>query len=179
MNKIIVVILIFLFHSVNAQVEKDIAIFHRLLILNSQNELMVVNIENTDFWVTPGLYQTKKQHIKTGLDSIASTYGIELKNLKLHGTFLLQRELYEKHSTSLRIVYSANIKVGKIELPYGIAEVKWLSKNKAMELISFPHINMIIEKIMTHPDEIWGGTLLQFKENDNWKAKILEEFYTL
>lgn len=63
MKKIIVVILIFLFHSVNAQVEKAIAIFHRLLILNSQNELMVVNIENTDFWVTPGLYQTKKQHI--------------------------------------------------------------------------------------------------------------------
>ena len=60
MKKIIVVILIFLFHSVNAQVEKDKAIFHRLLILNSQNELMVVNIENTDFWVTPGLYQTKK-----------------------------------------------------------------------------------------------------------------------
>ncbi len=49
MKKIIVVILIFLFHSVNTQVEKDIAIFHRLLILNSQNELMVVNIENTDF----------------------------------------------------------------------------------------------------------------------------------
>ena len=37
----------------------------------------------------------------------------------------------------------------------------------------------MIEKIMTSSNGIWGGALLQFKENDDWKAKILEEFYTL
>ena len=51
--------------------------------------------------------------------------------------------------------------------------------NKATDLITFPHITVMIEKIMTNSNEIWGGTLLQFKENDNWKVKILEEFYTL
>jgi hypothetical protein len=48
-----------------------------------------------------------------------------------------------------------------------------------MEKITFPHINLMIKQIITKPDEVWGGTLLQFKKNENWKTKILEEFYTL
>ena len=179
MKKVIVVILIILFQSVNAQVEKDISIFHRLLLLNSQNELMVVKIENTDFWVTPGLYQTKKQTLKTGLDSIAATYGIEIKQLKLNGTFLLKRELNGKTTTSLRNVYTAKIKNSNIKKPDGIEEIQWLPMKDALEKITFPHINLMIKQLMTAPDKVWGGTLLQYKENDTWKTKIIEEFYTL
>ncbi|UII27196.1 hypothetical protein LVD15_01865 [Fulvivirga maritima] len=179
MKKIIVVIFIILFHSAKAQVENDISIFHRILILNSKNELMVVKIENTDFWVTPGLYQTKEQTIKNGLDSLSSTYGFDIKELKLKGTFILKRELNGKHSTSLRHVYTAKIKDGVEKRPNEIEEIKWLSTNKAIEKITFPHINEMIKQIMAKPDEIWGGTLLQFKEGNKWKTKILEEFYTL
>ena len=179
MKKIITVIFIILFHSANAQVENDISIFHRILITNSQNELMVIKIENTDFWVTPGLYQTKEQTIKKGLDSIALTYGIEIKELKLKGTFILKRELNGKNSTSLRNVYIAKIKDRVEKKPNGIEEIKWLSTNKALKKITFPHINVMIKQIMTKTDEVWGGTLLQFKENDKWKTKVLEEFYAL
>ena len=71
------------------------------------------------------------------------------------------------------------IKKGIIKNPNGIEEIKWILTNKAIELITLPHINVMIEKIMTSSNGIWGGALLQFKENDDWKAKILEEFYTL
>ena len=179
MKKIIVVIFIILFYSANAQTENDIPIFHRLLILNSQNELMVVKIENVDFWVTPGLYQTKEHTIKEGIDSIASTYGIKINELKLKGTFILKRDLNGKHSTSLRNIYIVKVKDGVVQKPSGIEEINWLPVNKAMKKINFPHINAIIEQIMTKPDELWGGTLLQFKENEKWKTKVLEEFYTL
>ena len=96
MRKIIAIVFIVLCHSAIAQVQNDISIFHRLLLFNSKDELMVVKIENTDFWVTPGLYQTKEQTIKNGLDSIASIYGIQIKNLKLKGTFILKREQFDK-----------------------------------------------------------------------------------
>jgi len=179
MKIIIAVIFIILFHSANAQVEKDIPIFHRLVIINSENELLVAKIENTDFWVTPGIYQTKELSIKKGLDSIASTYGIEIENLRLNGVFILKRELNGKKSTSMRNVYTAKIKEGTPKGPNGIEKIKWLTIDKSLELITFPHINAMIEKIMTNPNEVWGGTLLQYKENENWKTKILEEFYLL
>jgi hypothetical protein len=177
--KKVTIIFILLFNSANAQVENDITIFHRLLIFNSQNELMVVKIEHTNFWVTPGIYQTKDQTIKKGLDSIAATYGLDIKELKLKGTFILKRELNGKRSTSLRNMYATKITDGVEKKPNGIEEIQWLTTAKAMEKITFPHINLMIKQIITKPDEVWGGTLLQFKKNENWKTKILEEFYTL
>jgi len=32
---------------------------------------------------------------------------------------------------------------------------------------------------MSKPSNVQGGTLLQFKENEAWKSKIVEEFQTL
>ena len=179
MKKIATLILFVLVQIVNAQIEKDIPIFHRLVILNSENELMIVKIENTDFWVTPGLYQTKDLSIKKGLDSIALTYGIEIEEIKLNGVFILKREINGEKSTSVRNVYTAKSKKSIMKKPNGIEEIKWLSVDKAMEQITFPHINAMIEKIMTKPNEVWSGTLLQYKENEDWKSKILEEFYSL
>ncbi|MDO1512252.1 hypothetical protein Q2T41_06245 [Maribacter confluentis] len=179
MKKIATLIIFILCQTVHAQIEKDIPIFHRLIIVNSENELMVVKIENADFWVTPGIYQTKELSIKKGLDSIASTYGITLENIKLNGVFILKRALNGEKSTSIRNVYTAKSKEGIVKKPNGIEEIKWLTLNEAIEQITFPHISTMIKKIMIRPNEVWGGTILQYKENENWKSKILEEFYTL
>ncbi|MBC6999955.1 hypothetical protein [Cytophaga sp. FL35] len=179
MKKVIKILFIIVCHSVNAQVDNNIPIFHRLLLLNAQNELMVVKIENTDFWVTPGLYQSKEQTIKNGLDSIASTYGLKLKEIHLKGTFMLKRELNGASSTSLRNVYTAKVQKGMAKKHEGISEIKWLSVDEVMKTITFPHINLMVKQIMSKPNDIWGGTLLQFKENDLWRAKVLEEFYRL
>ncbi len=179
MNKLVVILFTLLLQSVSAQVENDVSIFHRLLIVNSNDELMVVKIANTDFWVTPGLYQTENMTIRKGLDSIAATYGVEIERPKLNGVFLLKRDLNGKRSTSLRNVYRVKTKSVTPKTPNGIEEIRWLSTEEAMELITFPHINAMVDKIMNSPNEIWCGTLLQFKENEVWRAKILEEFYSL
>lgn len=179
MKNLILLIFITLFQSINAQVDNEFSIFHRLLVFNSQNELLIVNIENTNLWVTPGLYQDKEQTIKNRLNNIASTYGIELTDIKLKGTFILKRDLNGKHSTSLRHIYTAKIQGDAEKTPNGIAKIKWLSPTQAMEKITFPHINEMIKQIIINPNEIWGGTLLQYKENDIWKTKVLENFYTL
>ena len=153
--------------------------FTDYLISNSEGELLVAKVENTNFWVTPGLYQNNEQTIRQGLDSIAMTYGLEIDNIKLKGSFVLKRDLNGEISSSLRNVYTANLTGGEQNKPKGIEEIRWLSMKQALELITFPHINIMIEQIMNKPDQIWGGTLMQFKEDDIWKVKVLEDFYTL
>ena len=171
----------FIICSLNSfgQVEKEISIFNRLLILNSENEILVVKIENTDSWVTPGFYYNKKQTIKQGLDSIAVTYGIKIEMPELKGIFLLERNINNVESTSIRNIYTAKVQKYEIKKPKGIEEVKWLSVDKAIKQITFPHINVQIEQILNNPNKIWGGSLSQFKENGNWKTKMLQEFYVL
>ena len=99
MKKIILILFIaFTTISVNAQ-ESKVTTFHRMLILNKENKLMVVKIKNKDFWVTPGLYQNSKQTIKQGIDSVASTYGIKVYNLKLRGVYGLKNSTQNYFST--------------------------------------------------------------------------------
>ena len=161
----------------SASAQKDVSIFHRLLITNAQNELLVIKIENTDFWVTPGLYQDKFQSVRQGLDSIANSYGLEVSKPNLKGVFLLKRDLGGKLSASLRNVYTTEYKSGSLKAPPGIDEMKWLPINEALQTITFPHINEMIKPISENPDEVWGGTLLQYKDGENWRVDILEEFY--
>ncbi len=161
------------------QVDKSISIFHRLLIYNADDELMVVKIENADFWVTPGMYQNEKQSIRQGLDSIASTYGITIESFELKGLFILKREINSENSTSLRNVYIAKVKEITPKTPQGIHKVEWLTHQEAMEKINLPHITAMIQQIKENPESIWAGTLLQYREESNWKCKIIEDFYKL
>jgi hypothetical protein len=181
MKRIIILLLIVLPQITNAQQSENVSIFNRLLILNAENELLVVKISNTDFWVTPGLYQNSHQSINVGLDSIAATYGVTLSNTELRGIFTLKRELNGKKSTSLRNVFVAQgIKTNEnLLIPKGIEKVKWLSIEEALAQMTFPHTNFMIEKIVQNPEVVWGGTLLQFKEGNEFKSKVLEEFHPM
>jgi hypothetical protein len=180
MFKYFTLVIFMLLASINSfgQVEKEISVFNRLLILNSENELLVVKIENADMWVTPGFYQTK-QTIRQGLDSIASTYGLKIEMPELKGVFLLKRDINGEFSTSIRNIYTAKTKDRELKKPKGIENAKWLPVNKAVEQITFPHINAMIEQIMNNPRKVWGGYLSQFKDNGQWETKILQDFYVI
>jgi hypothetical protein len=166
-------------NSANSQSSNELSVFHRLTLLNHKNELMVVKVEDAPFWVTPGLYLTPNQSIKHGLDSLAGTYGLTIENPKLSGLFILKREINGKKSTSLRHVFTAGVKGGSIKLPKGIQQIKWLSPREAFELITFPHISAMLKKTLENPEHVWTGTLLQYKEGQVWKGKIVEEFYPI
>jgi len=178
-KRIFFIVLVLLFQLGMAQDENDIKIFHRLVVVNSENKIMVVKIENTDVWVTPGFYQTSEITIKQGLNDLALSYGVEIKEYNLKGVFILNRNINNKKSSSLRNVFIAHSKNDSFKIPTGIGEVKWLPIEKLSEVITFPHISIMIEKIMNNPNETWGGTLLQYKENNEWKVQILEDFYTI
>lgn len=156
---------------------KDATIFHRLLIFNSKQELMVVKVKNSEFWVTPGIYQNNHQLIREGLDSLASTYGITITRPTLRGIFTLKSEL--DSSISIRNIFVSQMNGGIIKNPEIIEEVRWLPVNKAMEIITFPHINLIINQVTQYPNDVWGGSLSMYKEGKEYKSRILEKFYPL
>ena len=147
MKRLFIVALILLFSSVRAQNDEEVKIFHRLVILNSDNELMVVKIENAEVWVTPGFYQTPDLTIKKGLIDLALAYGIEIDEPKLKGVFILKRELDNAYSTSLRNIFVGHSKSDSQKIPNGIEEVKWVTTEEAMQLITFPHISVMIQQI--------------------------------
>ena len=85
MKNILILLFLVTCQSSFAQKHGKVSTFHRLIINNSENEIMMVKIKNKDVWVTPGFYQDSVQFIKEGLHEIASTYGGALKkdfNLK-------------------------------------------------------------------------------------------------
>ncbi len=76
----------------------------------------------------------------------------------------IMSKVHHKQILSTRLVYSAKIKSGDIKAPDIIEEIRWLSSNKAMELITFPHINAQQQQLTQFPDTLWGGSQLMYEE---------------
>lgn len=151
--------------------------FHRLLVFNKDNKLLLVRFEGKDWWVTPGWYQNDSQSVTDGLHSLANDHGIKIDNIELRGLFSLMDG--EEKVLSTRLIYVAQHGGGNIIPPKGIGEVKWVELDKAIETITFPHIRDQIRHISQHPETVWGGTQKRYQEGDNFKSEIVEAFYPL
>lgn len=177
MKKILFVLLIaFMSISVKAQ-ESKVTTFHRMLILNKENKLLLVKIKNKDIWVTPGLYQNSKQTIKQGIDSIASTYGITVFDVGLRGMYGLKTPSENYYST--RNIFVMKTDAIDVLLPEIIEEVVWLDMNEAVKRISFPHINAFIKDVFMFPNAIRLGTIERITSNGKLITKVSEAFYSL
>ena len=183
MKKIIILLFITFSEVCFAQVNHNTSVFHRLVIYNSDNEIMIVKIKDTDVWVTPGFYQDSIQFIKEGLHDIASTYGIKISNPELKGTFSMRRETGETKEMLIRNIYSCKYLSGTVHFPenqsFEIGEIKWLSIKEALSLIPFESVRMFIKQTYDYPNVVWGGSISAIREGDKWKYKIMEEFYPL
>lgn len=173
MKKVLLLIIFLFTHSAFAQEAKTSA-FHRLLIFNMKNELMIVRVKNSDRWVTPGWYQDDRLTIKEGLSELVASYGIKTTAPTLRGVFTLKA-----NQISTRLIYSAKLDGGEIKAPDIIEEIRWLPVEKALDVITFPHIRTQIRQITEHPGTIWGGSQTMYQENGAYGSKIIENFYPL
>lgn len=173
-NILLVLLVAFMCISAKAQ-ESKVTTFHRMLVLNKENKLLVVKIKNKDIWVTPGLYQNSKQTLKQGIDSIASTYSIKVFDVELRGMYGLINPAQNYYSTRNMFVMKMDTK--DLILPEIIGEVLWLDVDEAIELISFPHINDFIKDVFMFPDVMRYGTVERFMSNGKLESKISEAFY--
>lgn len=177
MHKVLLLLILLFNQSILAQQTSTPSTFHRLLVFNENNELLVVKVKNSTRWVTPGWYQDNRLTIKDGLDELAASYGLTITTPTLRGVFTLRTA--QNNEISTRLLYSAKIASGTIKLPEIIEEVRWLATNKAMELITFPHINAQLDQLSKFPHTIWGGSQLMYQEDGAYKSKTIEAFYPL
>lgn len=182
--KKIIVLLFLIFSGLSfAQGNHNTSVFHRLIIYNSQNEIMLVKFKDTDVWATPGFYQDNIQFITEGLHTIASTYGIKISTPKLKGIFSLRRENGDTQKMLIRNIYHCNYLDGTIHFPknqsFEIDEIQWLPLNEAILKIPFKYVKMFIKQTYEYPNIVWGGSISAKKENDEWNYAIMEEFYPL
>lgn len=163
--------------SLFAQEAPKISTFHRLLIVNESNEVMAVKIKNSERWVTPGWYQDDHSSIKTGLETLAGTYGLSITTPVLRGVFTLKGP--KENELSTRLIYVVKIKGGQLKSPDAIGEIRWLNLQQVGEIITFPHISTQIRQIMSYPDDVWGGTQIMTHENGIFGVKFVEDFYSI
>ncbi|MGB0891073.1 MAG: nuclear transport factor 2 family protein [Flavobacteriaceae bacterium] len=177
MKHLFIILFLVITQTILSQNKKTDTFFHRLLILNDKEEILVVKFSDNDYWVTPGLYESDYRLVEDGLYQLALDYGITISQPKFKGSF----KLYNKTNSSLSIrnVYTTKYVKGVIKKPKGIGVVTWLPLEKALKNISFPHINLTIEKVLKKPNKIWGGELIIYKEDNRFKTKVLKEFYQL
>ncbi|MFT4536230.1 MAG: hypothetical protein ACI9P5_003606 [Saprospiraceae bacterium] len=170
MKYIFILLLLVICQSSFAQKYGKISIFHRLVINNSENEVMVVNLKDTDVWETPGFYQDSVQFTKEGLHEIAMTYGMKISNPELSGMFSTRREIEDKREMLIRNIYHSNYLSGEIHFPenqpFQIGEIKWLPIEEALSLISFESIRMFIKPTYDFPNVVWGGSIAAIREDD-------------
>ena len=163
--------------SLYAQEDSTPSTFHRLLIFNDSNEMLVVKIKDRDLWVTPGWYQSQDSTIREGLKNLAESYALEIHNLQLRGVFILRMGSEQKIST--RLIHSAKALNEDYKLPDGIDQVKWLPVDQALEVINLPHIQYQIKQITAYPETVWGGTQKMYWEGGVNKFEVAEDFYPL
>ena len=162
---------------ISAQENIGATTFHRMLIFNEKQELLVVKLKNHDLWVTPGLYQSHKQTLKQGIDSIASTYGMKTSNIQLRGIYGLINPA--KSTFSTRNIFTMRLKSELKYLPDIIEDFRWVSLNQADKLINIPHINEFIKDIIDNPDNVRSGTVEIKVIEIRRTHQIIEKFYSI
>ena len=115
--------------SIFAQQQGGLPIFHRLFIFNEKNEVLLVKINNTDYWVSPGIYQDETDYVQGSIETLAEAYGLTISSPVLRGMFMLRYA--DNTKLSIRNVFSASTKDGVSERPEFVSEVKWTKLDEA------------------------------------------------
>ncbi|WP_196138950.1 NUDIX hydrolase [Aliikangiella sp. G2MR2-5] len=174
--KTIAAILLMLFAQ-SLWAKEEVSTFHRILVFNEKNELMLVKIKDKDFWVTPGWYQNSTQSIAQGFGLFEEEYSLEITEPRLAGIFMLKNE--KDAIFSIRNFYIAHATPQRLSLPEMIEQVEWLPIEKALEKITFPHIKLLVEQVHLKPEQLLSGTVKRFKEGDIYRAVVTEDFFQL
>ena len=183
MKNLLIILLLITSQSSFAQGINKPSVFHRLLIYNSENKIMLVKIKDPEVWVTPGFYQDRIQFIKTGLHDIASTYGMKISEPKLKETFSMRDETGDTTEMLIRNIYKCEYLGGEIHSPenqpFIISEIKWVTVDEAIKILTHTPVQMFVKQTHNNSNIVSGGSLVVYNENGEKKTKIVEDFYPL
>jgi hypothetical protein len=158
--------------SISSFAAGKVTTFHRLIIQNQNDQVMVVKIKDRDFWVTPGCYQNNSTKLNEGMNANAAEYGLTISPVELRALFTLRDE--KDDSVSTRNIFVAYTEGNHSKMPSYIDEIRWLSVEESIKLMTFPQISFALEQIFENPDQIMGGSL-QLKKVNGIETLTIQE----
>jgi len=147
----------------------------RLIIVNENNEMLMCKEEYV--WATPSLVYNERQYTKEALDSVASAYGVKIKDIRLHGQFSYKYD-YHPYAT-LRNYYVAKYVSGKLKVPENMDGAEWMPVQEAIKKTTVTSIKEITKQIIEFPDVVWGASFMVSRTKGDHPTKIVEPFYPL
>ncbi|UII77472.1 hypothetical protein LV716_06800 [Flagellimonas sp. HMM57] len=177
-NRILVFVLCLSIGSVSAQeIEKPVDNYtiKRLLICNDKDEIAMVKYNGT--WNVPPLRFNKSETYNESLLHLAKDIGLEISKPKLAGVFSFKYGF--KSTAALRMFYMAKYKSGTLKVKEGWEAIKWMPEEEFLQLKSQDVYSLMATKIIEDVSTLWGGAFFLYKENEEIKFKITEDFYSL
>lgn len=173
----IIIALIFVLLASNQAFSQETKLtnFHRLLVMNENNELLMVKVKGNGLWMTPGVYQTGDLIISKGLENVAADYGLKIDRPALRGMFVLRTDF--DNSTNVRNFFVANSSNDITKMPVYVSESRWMKPAEAYKVMGIPHISEMIKQVLANPTKVSGGTLRQFKKGNKHHVEQVEDFY--
>lgn len=159
------------------------SIFPKVLVINDKKQVLLYLDKRRNAYEVPSMGTIDGPiSYSSYIDSTAKDMGIKYKNLKLGGLFTY---IYPKeYSTFIRPYFV--IKFTKYTNNIGLADssYKWFSYKDAIKEIPYPASSLIVEKILHHPNVVWGATFEEYGytnpvDKSKIKFKILEDFFKL
>lgn len=165
-------ILIAFFFSVHLFAQQDNYSFLKLMVFNSEGKILLVKWNGA--WEVPGTRYNQPITLSKCIDTLAAEHGISVQNKKLNGLFTFE---YENRPTlTIMHYYTVLYEKGKLIVPENCEDIGWFTPENALTIIPYQEMKLIISKITTKPDILWGGAIK--KSSDN-KIQFVEDFHEL
>lgn len=147
----------------------------KLVITNPEKQILLLKWDGE--WEVPGARYNSPYTLSQFVDTLAHEDGISIKDVKLNGLFSVQYDNQKRLATT--IYYTGTFTSGWLRVPAGCGDIKWFSKEEALNLITATDMKMIVTQIIENPDYVWGGTIRKRKENGKTISELKEPFFKL
>ena len=140
-----------------------------------QGEIAIVIYNG--IWNVPPLRYNLPDTYNESLMHLTKEMGIEISEPKLAGVFSFTYDFNPK--AALRMFYIAKYKSGTLKVKERWEAIKWMPEEEFLKLKSQDVYSLMATKIIEDVSTLWGGAFFLYKENEEVKYKITEDFYSL
>lgn len=167
-----ILILLVSFYSSCLFSQQDNYSFLKLMVFNSEDKIMLVKWNGA--WEIPGTRYNEPVTLSKYIDALATEHGISVQNKKLNGLFTFEYE--NRPVLTIMYYYTALYEKGKITVPESCEEIGWFTIEEALIKIPYKEMKLIVSKIRTSPNNLWGGAVKKLNDNT---IEFVEDFYEL
>ena len=137
--------------------------FMKLMIKNQKDEILLVKWDNE--WELPGAKFNEPKSIKTFLEDLAKTTGVEMTNHQLFGLYT-QRWKGVDYLTLMHY-YKATYVSGKLKTPSDCTDIGWFSFEESLEKIPYDNMKFMIRWENENPGKVASAAFERYKDQNN------------